>query len=262
MYTENKDKLLSAEPCEALDAALRALLEESDSVALHGYTPASGLPGFRRALAEDLRARLGVPVSAEGVYVCCGGSAGLASCCRGLLRPGEEALVFAPFPADHGVYVEGAGGVLKVIPHDLRLHPDWAALAAALGEKTALVLLSSPNSLTGAVLDEDELRRLATLLEDAQRRFGHPIYLISDEDCRALSDGALSPLRFYDNAVLCGSFSVSLAMPGERLGYLAVSERMADGDAVFAALAGAARAAGYVNPPSLMQRAVARVLGS
>ena len=248
----------------ALDAALRALLETEDSTVLHSYTPAAGLPSLRRAIADDLRTRLGAPVTAEGIYVCCGAAAGLAACCRGLIRPGEEAVAFAPFFPEYRVFAEGAGGVLKTVPPDERLRPDWEAFARSLGEKTALVILNSPNNPSGVVLREDDLTRLAAILADAQRRVGHPIYLVSDEPYRELVyDGALPPcpLRFYDNAVLCYSFSKSLSLPGERLGYLAVSERMEEKEAVFAALAGAARASGYVNAPSLMQRAVERCLG-
>ena len=248
----------------ALDAALRALLETEDSTVLHSYTPAAGLPSLRRAIADDLRTRLGAPVTAEGIYVCCGAAAGLAACCRGLIRPGEEAVAFAPFFPEYRVFAEGAGGVLKTVPPDERLRPDWEAFARSLGEKTALVILNSPNNPSGVVLGEDDLTRLAAILADAQRRVGHPIYLVSDEPYRELVyDGALPPcpLRFYDNAVLCYSFSKSLSLPGERLGYLAVSERMEEKEAVFAALAGAARASGYVNAPSLMQRAVERCLG-
>lgn len=246
------------------DAALRELLATEDSVSLHGYTAAAGLPELRRAVAEDLRARLDAPVEAGDIYVCCGAAAGLAACCRGLIALGEEAVVFAPFFPEYRVFVEGAGGVLKTVPPDKRLRPDWAAFEAALGEKTALVIVNSPNNPSGVVLTAEDLTRLAAILDAAQKRVGHPIYLVSDEPYRELVyGGALPPcpLRFYDNAVLCYSFSKSLSLPGERLGYLAVSERMADREAVFAALAGAARASGYVNAPSLMQRAVCRCLG-
>ncbi len=246
------------------DAALRELLAAEDSVSLHGYTAAAGLPELRRAVAEDLRARLDAPVEAGDIYVCCGAAAGLAACCRGLIAPGEEAVVFAPFFPEYRVFVEGAGGVLKTVPPDKRLRPDWAAFEAALGEKTALVIVNSPNNPSGVVLTAEDLTRLAAILDAAQKGVGHPIYLVSDEPYRELVyGGALPPcpLRFYDNAVLCYSFSKSLSLPGERLGYLAVSERMADREAVFAALAGAARASGYVNAPSLMQRAVCRCLG-
>ena len=247
-----------------VDEAIRDLLREGDGTALHGYTPAAGLPSLREAIAEDLRSRLGAPVSADGVYVCCGAAAGLVACCRGLLCPGEEALTFAPFFTEYRVFVEGAGGTLGVIPPAAGLQPDLDALEARVGEKTWMLIVNSPNNPSGVVLSAESLTRIGEILQAAERRYGHPIYLVSDEPYRELVyDGALPPsvLRFYDDAIICYSFSKSLSLPGERIGYLAVSDRMADREDVFAALAGAARGSGYVNAPSLMQRVVERCLG-
>ena len=246
-----------------VEEAIRALLREGDSAALHGYTPAPGLPSLRAAVAEDLRARFGVPVSADGVYVCCGAAAGLVACCRGLLLPGEEALSFAPCFGEYRVFVEGAGGVLKLVPPTADLQPDLAALERSIGEKTKLLIVNTPNNPSGVVLSAESLTRIGEILRAAEERFGHTIYLVSDEPYRELVyDGVLppAPLRFYDDAILCYSFSKSLSLPGERIGYLAVSDRMAAREDVFDALAGAARACGYINAPSLMQRVVERCL--
>ena len=248
----------------AVNAALIELLQTGESTELHGYTPAAGLPSLRRAVAADLRERLGAPVSPEGVYVCCGAAAGLAACCRGLLRPGEEAVTFAPFFPEYRVFVEGAGGTLTVVPPAAGLQPDLDRLEQVLTENTALVIVNTPNNPSGVVLSEASLSRLGAILRRAEERFGHPVYLVSDEPYRELVyDGALPPsvLNFYDDAIICYSFSKSLSLPGERIGYLAVSDNMAAREDVFAALAGAARAGGYVNAPSLMQRAVERCLG-
>ena len=209
----------------ALNETLRALLEREDSVTLHGYTPAPGLPAFRRAIAEDLQQRLGVPAWAEGVYVCCGASAGLAASFRALCRVGEEVAVLAPASPALQALAEGAHVRLRVVTD------------GTFGDTTALVLLETERE-AGA------LDRLADELRAAQTRLGRPLYLLTTLP---------AALRVYDNAVLLHDFA---EIPGERLGYLAVSERMAGREAVFAALAGAARACGYVNPPSLMQRAV------
>ncbi len=247
-----------------VDASLRALLETEESVTLHGYTPAAGLPSLRTAIAVDLNARLDAPVSAEGIYVCCGAAAGLAACCRGLLCPGEEAIAFAPFFPEYRVFVEGAGGTLVTVPPAEGLQPDFDALEQAITEKTALVIVNTPNNPSGVVLSAASLTRLGEILRAAEERFGHTICLVSDEPYRELVyDGTLPPcvLHFYDDAILCYSFSKSLSLPGERIGYLAVSERMTGRDEVFAALAGAARASGYVNAPSLMQRVIERCLG-
>ena len=252
-----------APPC--VEQALRDVIAETDSVELHGYTPAAGLPSFRRAIAEDLNARYAAGVSPERVYVTCGAAAGLAACARGLLCPGDEAVAFAPFFPEYRVFVEGAGGVLVTVPPTETLQPDFAALERSLTGRTRLVIVNTPNNPSGVVLTEESLAQLAAILRAAQERFGQPIYLVSDEPYRELVyDGRAVPcaLRVYENTILCYSFSKSLSLPGERLGYLAVGPRMADGDAVFASLAGAARACGYVNAPSLMQRVVERCLGA
>lgn len=250
-----------APPC--VDEALRQVLT-LDSIALHGYTPASGLMSFRTAIAEDLNHRYDAGVLPELIYVCCGAAAGLAACTHGLLCPGEEALTFAPFFPEYRVFTEAAGGTLTALLPDERFQPDFAALEAAISEKTKLVIVNTPNNPSGVVLSEESLRRLGEILRAAQERFGHPIYLISDEPYRELVyQGEPIPcvLHYYENAILCYSYSKSLSLPGERLGYLAVSSRMADREKVFAALAGAARACGYVNAPSLMQRVVEKCVG-
>ena len=247
-----------------VNETLIALLQTRESTELHGYTPAAGLPSLRAAIAEDLRKRLDVPVSADGIYVCCGAAAGLAACCRGLLLPGEEALTFAPFFPEYRVFVEGAGGILGVVPPAAGLQPDLDKLEESIGENTKLLLVNTPNNPSGVVLSAETMRRMGEILREAERRYGHTIYLVSDEPYRELVyDGPLPPnvLNFYDDAIICYSFSKSLSLPGERIGYLAVSERMAEKAEVFAALAGASRASGFVNPPSLMQRCIEQCLG-
>lgn len=247
-----------------VNETLIELLRTQESTELHGYTPAAGLPSLREAIAKDLRTRLDAPVSADGIYVCCGAAAGLAACCRGLLCPGETALTFAPFFPEYRVFVEGAGGVFGVVPPAEGLQPDLDALERRLTADVKLVLVNTPNNPSGVVLSAESLQRMSGILRAAERRFGHPIYLVSDEPYRELVyDGPLPPnvLGFYDDAIVCYSWSKSLSLPGERIGYLAVSDRMAEKEEVFAALAGAARASGYVNPPSLMQRCVERCLG-
>lgn len=247
-----------------VDEALHSLLAEN-SLALHGYTPASGLPSLRKAIAEDLNTRYDAGIEPGMVYVTCGAAAGLVACCRGLLRPGEEAVVFAPFFPEYRVFIEGAGGRVVTVPPTETLLPDLEAFERALTEKTALVIVNTPNNPSGVVLTEGCLRQLGEILDAAQARYGRPIYLVTDEPYRELVyDGQRVPcvLHAYANSVICYSFSKSLSLPGERIGYLAVSSRMADKEAVFNSLAGAARASGYVNAPSLMQRVVERCLGA
>ncbi|MEA5151941.1 MAG: pyridoxal phosphate-dependent aminotransferase [Oscillospiraceae bacterium] len=250
-----------APPCvaEAMEEALRL-----DSASLHGYTPAAGLPGFRRAIAEDLNARFGAGVSADMIYVTCGAAAGLAACMHGLLLPGEELVAFAPFFPEYRVFAESAGGALVTVPPLPDMQPDLDALERAVGEKTRAVIVNTPNNPSGAVLPAASLRRLGDILRAAEAKYGRAIYLISDEPYRELVyDGAPADcvFKYYDDAIICYSFSKSLSLPGERVGYLAVGSAMADGQDVFDAISGAARGCGYVNAPSSMQRVIEKCLG-
>lgn len=242
------------------DAILEAL--EMDAAELHGYTPAPGLMSLRKAIAEDLRGK-GAPCSAELVYVTCGASSGLSSCTHGLLLPGEEVITFAPFFPEYTVFTEAAGGKLVSVLPDEKLLPDMDAFKKALCEKTKAVIINSPNNPSGVVLSAEKLRQLCDILRAAEAEFGHPIYLIADEPYRELVyDGETvpCPLCYYDDTILCYSFSKSISLPGERIGYLALSDRLNDKDAVFASISGAARACGYINAPSLIQRVVEKCL--
>ena len=248
---------------KCVEDAIRDLLS-LDSMSLHGYTPAAGLPSFRKAIAEDLNRRYDAGVSPDMVFVTCGAAPGLMACCRGLMCPGEEAIAFAPFFTEYRVFVEAVGGVLVTVPPTETMLPDLDAFERALTEKTALVIVNTPNNPSGVILTAEFLTEMGAILERAQDRFGHPIYLVSDEPYRELVyDGQTVPcvLHYYANSVICYSFSKSLSLPGERIGYLAVCSRMADRADVFNALAGGARACGHVNAPSLMQRVAERCLG-
>ena len=221
---------------------MKALLTARDSVALHAYTPASGLPSLRAAIAADLRERLKAPVSAEGLYVCCGKDAGLAAACRALLAPGEEALALAPVPEELRIYVEATGGTLRTVslPEEL---------GNAVGRDTRLMILDT------TAWPGETLAPMLETLRAAQARVGHAIYLLAVEPY-----GSAPALCGYENTVACFPFAEELAIPGERIACLAVSERAEDGADIFARIAGASRAMGYVNTPSLMQRVVERCL--
>ena len=243
-----------------------ARLLTGDSVALHGYTSAAGRPTLRKKIAEDLNARFGTGLDMSDIYVTCGAAAGLASALRGLVLPGEEVVALAPFFPEYRVFAEAAGGTLVTVPPrkpDFQL--DIAAFTAALTEKTKVVIVNSPNNPSGVVLSAESLRALSAALSEAQSKYGTTIYLLCDEPYRELVyDGLQVPcvLNFYPNTVLCYSFSKSLSIPGERIGYLAVSDKMAGRGEVFASIAGAARALGYVNAPSLLQQVIEACLGA
>ena len=248
---------------ECVDEALREVLQ-MDSVEVHGYTAAVGLMSLRQAIAGDLSRRCSATVTADMVYVTCGAAAGLAACMHGLLLPGEEVIAFAPFFPEYRVFAEGAGGVLVTAPPTETLQPDFDAFEKLLSEKTKAVIVNTPNNPSGVVLSAQSLAELGRRLRAAEARFGHTIYLISDEPYRELVyDGEPVPsvLDYYDDTIVGYSFSKSLSLPGERIGYLAVGPAMADKQDVFDALAGAARSCGYVNAPSLMQRVAEKCIG-
>ena len=253
----------SVPPPECVEEAFRTVLAETDAVELHAYTPAPGLPSLRRAVARQLSERSAADFDWRQVYITMGASAALASFCRAVLLPGEKVVAFAPYFMEYRVFAEAAGGTLVTVPPRGDMQPDFGALASALDGQVKLVILNSPNNPSGAVLTEESLRRIAALLGGAEREYGHPIWLLSDEPYRELLFDRRRPLcaaDYYDDTVICYSYSKSLSMPGERIGYLAVSGRAADKEALFDAIAGAARACGYINAPSLIQRVVERCL--
>ena len=243
----------SVPPPACVEEAIRAVLAETDGVELHAYTPAPGLPSLRRAIARQLSGRSAADFDWRRVYVTMGASSGLAAFCRAVLLPGDKAVAFAPYFMEYRVFAEAAGGELVTVPPRPDMQPDLGALSTVLDETVRLVIINSPNNPSGAVLTEQSLGR----------RVGHPIFLLSDEPYRELVfDGRKLPCAadYYDNTTICYSYSKSLSLPGERLGYLAVSERAQDPAALFDAIAGGARACGYINAPSLIQRVVERCL--
>ena len=247
-----------------VNQTIRELLESHSDMQLHGYTPASGLPSLRKAIAEDLNKRYDADILPEMVYVCCGAAAGLCSSIRAVLCPGNEVIAFAPFFAEYTVFVEAAGGHLVSVPPMGDMQPDIGALESAINEKTKMLIINTPNNPSGVLLTAESLTKIADVMRAAQEKYGHKIYLLSDEPYRELVfDGnpAKSVTRFYDNTVICYSFSKSLSLPGERIGYVAVSSTMDDRQDIFDAICGAARGYGYVNAPSLMQRVVEKCMG-
>ena len=245
-----------------VEQAIRDLLE-TDSVALHSYTAAPGLMSFRQTIAADLKRRFGVDVAPEMVYVTSGATAGLAISMRALLLPGEECVAFAPFFPEYRLFAEAVGGVLTVVPPAEGLQPDLEILEKSLNEKTKAIIVNTPNNPSGVILSDEGLKAMAEILRKAEARYGHPIYLIADEPYRELVyDGQQLPclLDFYDDTILCYSYSKSLSLPGERVGYLAVGSRCADKADVFAAICGASRSLGYINAPSMMQRVIERCI--
>ena len=253
----------SVPPPACVTETFRAVLDETDGVDLHAYTPAPGLPSLRKAIARQLSEKSSVSFDWRQVYVTMGASAGLAAFTRAVLLPGDKAVVLAPFFMEYRVFTEAAGASLLTVPPLPDMQPDLELLAGYLDETVKLVIINSPNNPSGVALTEETLRTLSRILSAGEEKYGHPIYLLSDEPYRELLFDGRKPLcaaDYYDNTVICYSYSKSLSMPGERIGYLAVSSRAEDREAVFDAIAGAARACGYINAPSLVQRVVERCL--
>ncbi len=233
------------------------------SLALHGYTSAAGAPEVREAVAQYIRTAFGVPVTAEGVYMTCGAAASLTITLNALCEPGDEFVVITPCFPEYIVFIESAGG--KVVPAacDERFHLDMGALDAAIGAHTKGVILNSPNNPTGAVYTREELSALAALLARKSEERGAPVFLIADEPYRELTYGAAVPypMAYYPHTIVCYSFSKSLSLAGERIGYIAVSPQCENAQDVFSAVCGAGRALGFVCAPALFQRVVAKCLG-
>lgn len=246
-----------------VNAEIARLIADMPSVQLHGYTSAAGAPEVRAAVADYLKAQFGAPVSASRVYMTCGAAASLTITLAAMSEAGDEFVVVAPYFPEYRVFIEQAGGKVVEAKAAENFHLDLAALDRAIGAHTKAVILNSPNNPTGAVYGKEELAALAALLQKKSEARGAPVYLIADEPYRELTYGAEVPclLNIYPNTVLCYSFSKSLSLAGERIGYIAVPDACADADALFAAVCGAGRALGYVCAPALFQRVIAKCLG-
>lgn len=242
---------------------IERLLREMPAEILHGYTSAAGAPDVREAVAEYIRKSFGVPMRSDLVYMTAGAAASLTVTLHAVLDQGDEVIVIAPYFPEYKVFIEGAGGVVKAVNADRDFHLDVAAIGRAIGKKTKAVILNSPNNPTGAVYGKGEIAALSALLRAKSAEYGAPILLISDEPYRELSYGAEVPyvMNFYQDSVVCYSFSKSLSLAGERIGYIAVSPAAAEAETLFAAVCGAGRDLGFVCAPSLFQRVAAKCLG-
>ena len=239
------------------------LLREVPAEVLHGYTSAAGDPAVREAVAAYISASFGATMSASCVYMTCGAAASLTVSLSALCVPGDEVVVISPYFPEYRIFVESAGGKVVEVPADENFHLDLPALGKAIGKRTKAVLFNSPNNPTGAVYGEGEMRVLGDLLRKKSAEKGAPVYLLADEPYRELCYGTspVYPMNVYENTLVLYSFSKSLSLAGERIGYIAVSPRCADADGVFAAVCGAGRSLGYVCAPALFQRVVASCLG-
>lgn len=250
-------------PSVPAPAAVRASIERSlalPSDELHGYTPAPGLPEARRAVAESLNRRFGTSYGMGDVFMTVGAAASVSMCLHALANPGEEVIVIAPYFPEYAVWIEKAGAVcVEVLADQTTFQIDPAAVAAAITPRTAAIIIDSPNNPTGAVYTRETLESLAAVLEEANAGREQPIFLISDEPYREIVYGAEVPWvpSIYEDTVVCYSYSKSLSLPGERVGWVLVPNTCPLAARVMPAVAGAARTLGFVCAPSLFQRVVA-----
>lgn len=249
-----------------VDEAMVEILQNTPSVELHGYTSAQGDKQVRDTLAAKYRSRFGVEITGDDFYMTCGAAASLTITMNALHTEGDELIVFAPYFPEYAVFARGAGMRLTVLSSDGdTMLPDFEALEKTLNPSTKGVLINSPNNPSGVVYGVETVARLAELLEKKSAEFGSPIYLISDEPYRELvyDKDTVVPcvMKYYKNSIVCYSYSKSLSMPGERIGYIAVNPAAEDSKAVYAAICGAGRMLGYVCAPALFQRVVAECDG-
>ena len=244
-----------------VDEAIVQILRDTDSLAVHGYTSAVGDYDTRKAISQDLNARYGVQTRPEQFFIGCGAAPELVAVFRALAVPEGEILAIAPYFPEYKPFAQEAGLTFRVVPPDVPdFQIDLAQVEAMVTPHTQAILLNSPNNPSGVVYTRKTLQALAALLTEKGREYGHPIYLVSDEPYRELAYGVEVPFvpAIYPNTIVCYSYSKSLSLPGERIGYVYVPEAAQDSAVLYAAIAGAARAAGHVCAPSLWQKVIAR----
>ena len=247
-----------------VDDTIKELICTGNSIMLHGYTSAQGDLSVRKTIAQNIIRRFGFEASDQNIYITCGAAASLTSVLKAVANQGDEVVLLAPYFPEYNVFCENAGAkTVPILGKGENFDLDFDALEAAVNKKTAAIIVNSPNNPTGAIIPENDIKKLAKLLNKKSMEYGKAIYIIADEPYRELSYGDEVPYipKFYDNTIVCYSYSKSLSLPGERIGYVFVSPRCADCKDLFAAVCGAARSMGYVCAPSLMQRVIQKCDG-
>lgn len=247
-----------------VDDTIKEIAESGDSVALHGYTSAQGAMPVREQIAQNIKKRFGCEAEAKNIYITCGAAASLTSTLKAIVNDGDEVILLAPYFPEYNVFCANAGAkTVAILGEGENFSLNFDELDKAINKNTAAIIVNSPNNPTGAIIPESDIIKLASLLNKKSEEFGRPVYIIADEPYRELTYGDDVPYipNFYDNTVVCYSYSKSLSLPGERIGYVFVSPKCKDSADLFAAVCGAARSMGYVCAPSLMQRVIAKCDG-
>lgn len=256
----------SVQPPVEIKNAISELITGDNALSLHSYTSAQGDFGVRTAISNYIHSLHGVAVGADDIYMTCGAAASLTITLKALINKGEECIVFAPFFTEYRVFIENADGVVVVSkPTPKTFQIDVEDFKSRITRNTKAVIINSPNNPSGVVYTEDTIKKVCKILEEKQKEYEHDIFLIADEPYRELIfDDIQVPylMNYYANTVVCYSYSKSLSLPGERIGYIAVSPNMKSNREVYFAVCGAGRSLGYVCAPSLFQQVIAKTVGA
>lgn len=251
---------------ECVKEAIINILDNTDPAVIHGYTSAQGDNEVREIIAQSINKRFCTNYTKENFYMTVGAAASITICFKALTLPDDEFITFAPFFPEYRCFVEGVGAKLVVVPANIDdFQINFEEFENRINKNTKGVIVNSPNNPSGAVYSEDTIKKLADILKAKSEEYGHPIYIISDEPYREIAyEGIEIPYipNYYDNTFVCYSYSKALSLPGERIGYVLVPNKMIEFERTYAAVCGAGRVLGYVNAPSLFQRVVAQCVNA
>ena len=249
---------------QAFTETMIRLLQEKDPMELHGYSQSLGIPSVREKVAASLNKRFGMQYTGNHIFMTTGAAGAIAHAVRCVSQPGDEILTFAPYFPEYGPYINLTGAKLRVVPADTEhFQVNLEAFEEMLTEKVAAVLINTPNNPSGTAYSTETIRQMTAIMTKKQEQYGHDIFLISDEPYREIVFAGVDapyPSKFYDNTLSCYSFSKSLSLPGERIGYVAVNPACTDAELISAMCSQISRGTGHNCPPSIIQLAVAEVL--
>lgn len=249
---------------ERVNEVLKEIIDTKDPLVLHGYSESHGIYEVREAVAASLNRRFGIAYTADHIFMASGAAAAIAHAARAVTKPGDEMITFAPYFPEYNPYIREAGVELKIVPADtVGFQINFDEFEKLLNPKTNAVLINSPNNPTGVVYSEETIQKLSDLLREKEKEYGHEIFIISDEPYREIVfAGVEAPVvsRYYDNTLVCYSFSKSLSLPGERIGYVAVNPKAKDAETIIHMCTQISRGIGHNCPASLIQLAVAELI--
>lgn len=254
----------SVKPPQEFTDAMIQLLQEQNPMTLHGYSPTMGNMEFRQAVADSLKRRFGIPYEAAHIFPTTGAAGAISHAVRAVTVPGDEVITFAPFFPEYEPYINLTGAVLKIVPprvEDFQI--NFEAFERMINEKTMAILINTPNNPSGIVYSTETIKGLASLLTEKSKQYGHDIYILSDEPYREITfAGTDNPWvsSYYDNTLVCYSYSKSLSLPGERIGYVAANPACKDAELIINMCGQISRGIGHNCPPSIIQMAVAKVV--